>query len=275
MNIVNAALSGFFDLLLSPLRSANPWIPMAVISLLTGFLMLGIYRAVSDQDGILKVKSCIKAHLLELRLFKNDLGVSLRAQGRILVANLRYIGYAFKPLLVMIIPVMLILIQLNDWFGSRPLAVGESALVKAELAEGFSPLETDFRLEAPDGLVLETEPLRVEEDREVNWRIRAAAPGVHELVLRWGGASAAKKVVVGDGRLARVSTARVRTNVWREISHPGERALPGDGPVTTLEVRYPERRLDLFGMGVHWLVAYFVLSLVLGFAFKGLFKVTI
>lgn len=275
MNAVNAGLSGLFDLLLSPLRSLNPWIPMAVVSLLTGFLMLFIYRKVSNQDGIARVKNRIKAHLLELRLFKNDLGVSLRAQGRILAANLKYIGYAFKPLLVMIVPVMLILIQLNDWFGSRPLAVGESALVKARLAEGFSPIETDLRLEAPGGLVLEAGPLRIEEDREVDWRIRAEAPGVHELVLRWGAGSAVKKVVAGDARLARISTARVRSDVWREISHPGERSLPGDGPLTTVEVRYPERRLDLFGTGVHWLVAYFVLSLVLGFAFKGLFKVTI
>lgn len=275
MNAVNAGLSGLFDLLLSPLRSLNPWIPMAVVSLLTGFLMLFIYRKVSNQDGIARVKNRIKAHLLELRLFKNDLGVSLRAQGRILAANLKYIGYAFKPLLVMIVPVMLILIQLNDWFGSRPLAVGESALVKARLAEGFSPIETDLRLEAPGGLVLEAGPLRIEENREVDWRIRAEAPGVHELVLRWGAGSAVKKVVAGDARLARISTARVRSDVWREISHPGERSLPGDGPLTTVEVRYPERRLDLFGTGVHWLVAYFVLSLVLGFAFKGLFKVTI
>jgi hypothetical protein len=109
----------------------------------------------------------------------------------------------------------------------------------------------------------------------VDWRLKAEAPGVHELVLRWGDRSAVKKVVVDAGRLARVSTARVRANAWREISHPGEKSLPGSGPVTTFEVRYPERRLDLFGAGVHWLVAYFVLSLVLGFAFKGVFKVTI
>lgn len=275
MNIFNAAVSGLFDILLAPFRAMNPWVPMAVVSLLTGFLMLLIYRAASNQDGIRRVKNLIKAHLLELRLFKNDLGVSLRAQGAILLANLKYIGYAFKPLLVMIVPVLLLLIQLNDWFGSRPLQVGERALVKIRMAEGYNPIETDLRLETPSGLVVETDPLRIEEDREVDWRLRAETPGVHELVVRWGDQSAAKKVVVGDGRLARVSTARVRTNAWREISHPGEKSLPRGGPLETFEVRYPERRLGLFGLGVHWLVAYFILSVILGFAFKGVFKVAI
>jgi uncharacterized membrane protein (DUF106 family) len=275
MNVFNAVVSGLFDLLLGPFRAMSPWIAMAVVSLLTGFLMLYIYRLTSNQDGIRRVKNLIKAHLLELRLFKNDLAVSLRAQGSILAANLKYIGYAFKPLLVMIVPVLIILIQLNDWFGSRPLQVGERALVIVRLAESYSPTETDLRLEAPAGLVVETPPLRIEEDREVDWRIRAESPGVHDVTLRWGDQSAAKKVVVGDGRLARVSTARVRTNAWREISHPGERSLPSDAPLKTFEVRYPERRLNLFGIGVHWLVAYFILSVVLGFAFKGVFKVTI
>lgn len=275
MNVFNAAVSGLFDLLLAPFRSLSPWIALAVVSLLTGFLMLFIYRRASNQDGIRRVKNRIKAHLLELRLFKNDLGVSLRAQGSILAANLKYIGYAFKPLLVMIVPVLLILIQLNDWFGSRPLRAGEQALVKVRLAEGYSPIETDLRLDASAGLVVETPPLRIEEDREVDWRIRAESPGVRELILRWADQSAAKKVVVEDGRLARVSTAKVRTNIWREISHPGEKSLPSDSPVTTFEVRYPERRLGLFGIGVHWLVAYFVLSIMLGFAFKGVFKVTL
>jgi uncharacterized membrane protein (DUF106 family) len=275
MNLFNAALSGLFDLLLAPFRALSPWIAMAVVSLLTGFLMLLIYRYTSNQEGIRTVKNRIKAHLLELRLYKNDLAVSLRSQGQILGANFKYIGYALKPLLVMILPVILILIQLNDWFGSRPLRVGETALVKVRLAEGYGPVETDLRLEAPAGLALETDPLRIEEDREVDWRLRAEASGEHDLVLRWGGQSAVKKVVVDGGRLARVSTARVRANVWREFSHPGERSLPSSAPILSFEIRYPERRLDLFGMGVHWLVAYFILSIILGFAFKGVFKVEI
>jgi hypothetical protein len=33
--------------------------------------------------------------------------------------------------------------------------------------------------------------------------------------------------------------------------------------------------MDLFGRHLHWLVVYFVLSIIFGFAFKGVFKVEI
>ena len=46
-------------------------------------------------------------------------------------------------------------------------------------------------------------------------------------------------------------------------------------PVRSVEVLYPSRTLTAFGVRVHWLVAYLVLSVAFGFAFKGVFKVEI
>src|SRR3712207_353360 len=69
-------------------------IPVTVLALL-------VYRYVSDQNGIRTIKNRIQAHLLELRLFKDDLRVTLRAQGHILKGSVRYAGYALAPLAVM------------------------------------------------------------------------------------------------------------------------------------------------------------------------------
>ena len=52
-------------------------------------------------------------------------------------------------------------------------------------------------------------------------------------------------------------------------------ALPDGGPVTSIEVAYAERRLPFLGLRLHWLVAYFALSVVIGFALKRPFKVEI
>ncbi|NOR12743.1 MAG: hypothetical protein GQ545_05770, partial [Candidatus Aminicenantes bacterium] len=107
----NRVFGKIFDLLFIPFRDMNPWVGMIIISFLTGLLMLVIFRYTSNQAGIKKAKNKIKAHLLELRLYKDSLGLSLKAQGNILLANLKYITHSFKPMLVMIIPVILILIQ--------------------------------------------------------------------------------------------------------------------------------------------------------------------
>jgi hypothetical protein len=44
MGLVNAVLGKIFDVLFFPFQSLNPWAGMVFISLLTGLLMLAIYR---------------------------------------------------------------------------------------------------------------------------------------------------------------------------------------------------------------------------------------
>jgi hypothetical protein len=275
MEILNSLLLKLFGLLTAPLRPLGPWPTMIVVSLLTGFLMLGIFRWTSNQSGIRRAKDLIKAHLLETRLFKDDFGQSIRAQGRVLAANGRYLGYAVKPMLVMVVPVMLLLIQLDVRFGARPLRTGEEALVRVRLAAGVDPVALGLELEAPEGTTVTTPALRIADAGEIDWRVKAERPGRHSLVFRWPGGEETKSIFVDTPALAGVSTKRTAGGFIDRISHPGERGLPRDGPIEAIEVAYPPQRLRFFGGRIHWLVAFFGLSILLGFAFKGVFKVEI
>jgi hypothetical protein len=272
---VNTVLGKLFDLLFLPFRSLNPWAGMVFISFLTGLLMLFVYRLTSDQTGIRRVKDRIKAHLLELRLYKDNMGVTMKAQGQILRANLKYLLLNFKPLVVMIVPLVLILAQLNLWFGSAPLEVGRPAILKLELEPEIRLLEMDFTLEAPPQVVVETPPLRLEDPKEVDWRINPVSPGVYDLTIRAGGESVHKTLVVDGRPLQRVSPLKVRRNLFDEVLYPGEKPLPRENPVRSVELVYPPGRLPLLGLKIHWLIAYLGLSIVFGFALKKPFKVEI
>ncbi|HYA48233.1 MAG TPA: hypothetical protein VEG35_00925 [Burkholderiales bacterium] len=275
MGVVNLVTGGIFDILLYPFRGVSPWFGMVFVSLLTAFLMLWVFKLTSDQDGIRVAKNAIKAHLLELRLFKDNMRVSLRAQGRILRANGRYLGCNLKPLLVMIVPLVLILAQINLWFGASPLRPGEETLVKLKLTKAADPLGLDIGLEPSPGLAVETPALRIADLGEVDWRIRAPQQGPASLTFRVAGRTIVKPVAVAGRLLLKVSTLSVGHSVFQELLYPGEKPLPGDTPVTSIEVLYPAGGLRLFGLSVHWLVAYFLLSIIFGFAFKGIFKVEI
>lgn len=275
MDIVNGFLNGLFNVLFWPFRSMSPWLGMVFISLLTSFLMLFIFRHTSNQAGIRREKNRIKAHLLELRLFKDNMGVQIKAQGRILLANLRYIGHNSKPMLVMIIPVMLILIQLEQRYGSSPLVPGDAALVKVKLAKGYIPTEVAAELESTPGVVIETPPLRIDDEGEIDWRIRAGAPGPGRLTLSLGGEKFAKTVVVGGRPTTPLSVLRTGRGLIEKILYPGEPSLPSKGAVKAIEVRYPSALMSFFGIRLHWLIVYFILSIAFGFAFKGVFKVEI
>ncbi len=274
MWVFNSLFGKAFEVIFYPFRSMSPWVGMCLISLLTALLMLFVFRLTSNQQGIRRVKNKIKAHLLELRLFKDNLGLSLKAQANIFRYNLTYIGYSAKPLLVMIVPLLLILIQLNFWFGYQSLSPAQKTLVKVKLDESHDPMAIDISLAASLGLDVETPPLRIEEEREVSWRIRPSRNGLHELTLSVNGQKVTKKVAVGAKPLARISPKKVR-DFLDELFNPGESPLPRNLPLKTWEVVYPPKKMNLFGWHIHWLIVYFVLSIIFAFAFKGVFRVEI
>jgi len=271
----NSALARIFEVIFLPFRGLSPWFGMIFISLLTGLLMLFIFRRTSNQAGIRKAKNKIKAHLLELRLYKDNMNVSLRAYGQILRANLKYLSHSIKPMLVMIIPVLLILIQLNLWFGFRSLNVGQEAVLKIRLEQGKNPLQTEIVIEPPPGISVETSALRVEDAREIDWRLRALGKGVHTLTIRSESQSFSKQVAVGQNRLAKISTVKPGSSFVDQMFNPGESPVPDNLGIQSVEVDYPSPGMNLFGWHIHWLVVFFALSIIFGFGLKGFFKVKI
>jgi hypothetical protein len=203
------------------------------------------------------------------------MGVTMRAQGQILRANLRYLALNLKPLLVMIVPLILILAQLNLWFGSEPLAVGRSAILKVRLEPKVDLMGTEVTLETPPGIAIETPPLRIEEAREVDWRIKPASPGRFDLTVRAGGKSHLKTVVVNGRRLEKVSPVKVKRSFLDEVLYPGEKALPRESGIKAVEIVSATKKLPLLGLKLHWLIAYLGLSIIFGFALKKPFRVEI
>jgi uncharacterized membrane protein (DUF106 family) len=275
MHVVNLVFGGIVGAVLWPFRGLGPWPGLIVVSLLTALLMLEVYKLTSNQAAIRRAKDRIKAHLLEMRLYQDNMRVTFRAQGAILKANLAYMAANLKPLAVMIVPLVLILAQLSVWYDRAPLTVGEETLVKARFDQAVEPLTLDLALETPPGIEITAPVVRIADEHEAVWRIKAVAPGAGRLVVRTGRLAVEKTVSVGAPALARVSARASRGSFWERVLYPGEPPLPSSTPVRSVEVLYPAARLAVFGIGVHWLVAYLILSIVFGFALKGVFKVEI
>ncbi|MFH1680671.1 MAG: hypothetical protein ABIH26_08510 [Candidatus Eisenbacteria bacterium] len=260
------AVTAAFDGLIGLFGRMNPMVGLLVVSVVTGVVMLVIFRYTSNQRAIARQKELIKAHILEIRLFKDDLRMQFAAQRRILVENLRYMRYAVAPMLVMLVPVLVILIQLDVRYARRPLLPGESTLLRVAVEEGVDL--SSMRLEAPDGVVVETEPIRIPDRGEVNWRIHAEKEGSFDLAIAAGPKRAVKRLEVGN-RLTKLSEVRDHAGVLAVWARPAESPLPGESPFRALTITYPERDLRIWGIGAHWLLVFFVVSVVFGFAIKG------
>jgi len=270
----HSLLSSCFDVLMAPFASSHPLWPLLAFSAPTGIVMLVIFRYSSDQEGIRKTKNLIKAHILEIRIFKDDLGILLSAQKRILIYNLRYMGYALKPMMLMIVPMAIILIQLDGWLGYRPLRPEESAIVTVSLSTARSEVLSDVSIQSDKGLVIETPSLRIPSERAVAWRVRAKEVGEHHLTVKVSDNTVQKSVLISDGILARISLRRVADS-WDNLLNPGEDAISGNGLIRSIEVSYPSRSFEIFGLKTHWLILFFVLSMAFGFVSKAFFQVEI
>jgi len=275
MGAVNGALVRVFDVLFLPFARLHPWWGMVFISLLSGLFMLWVFKRFSNQRAIRLTKDRIKAHLLEFRLYKDSPSATGRAFGLVLLRNLRYLSLTLKPLLFMIIPLVLILAQLNARFGSRPPEPGEAVLLKVRTAGGINPLQADITVDSGARLNVETPALRIEEEREVDWRLRAVSVGEGSVTIRLSGEAFSMCVRVGPSRLKAAPPRRPGRSFFDALLNPGEPPLPRGSKLASIEIAYPPQRLSLFGLRLHWLLPFFVLSLAFGLGLKGLFKVEI
>jgi uncharacterized membrane protein (DUF106 family) len=271
----NSIFGKIFDVIFLPFRNMNPWVGMVVVSLLTSFFMLFVFRYTSNQKGIKTVKNKIKAHLLEIRLFQDNLGQSLKAQGAILKQNVRYIGYSGKPMLVMIVPLILILVQLNFWFAYKPLMPEEPAILKVKLREGFVPTETQIELTPSSGVIIESPALRIDEEREIDWRLSTTREGIHELGITIGGKTVKKSINSRLRNLQKISPMKPYNNFLDQLFYPVEPPLSKSLPLESISITQPEYRFNLLGLRMHWIIVYFALSIIFGFGLKGFFGVEI
>ncbi len=258
-------VNGLFDLLFWPFRTLDPRYALAAFSLFTGAFLVLVFRYASNQQAIRQVKDRLQAHVLAVRLYQDQLGVVLRSYGRILRCTLTYLGYCLKPLAVMLVPMVLLLAQVELRLGRVALQPRDTFLLQARLDGSVSADQVSLRL--PDGLALSAPPVRIPEQKEISWRIRAETYGDFPIEVMAAGQSFTKQVTVAPD-LARLSAARLQSNWLQALLHPGELPLPADGPLETIRVRYPPRSIELGPYRRNWLIPFFVLVMVWTLAAK-------
>ncbi len=242
------------------------------ISLVIGLLMVIVFGYTSDQKAIRAAKDHLKAHLLALRLFQDQIHVVLRSYGRIVMATGHYLRLAFKPLLFVIVPMTFLIVQLDRYLGSEPFSTDRAFLVQARVDNSDALNHTSLQL--PDGLTTTAPPVHVPAENEVAWRVVAAREGDYLINVQVEDQQFAKRVTVGSG-LPRLSSVRLRGRFWERIFRSAEPALPENRFVEAIDVQYPSRVIVFLGFEWNWIWLFFVLSLAAGFLFKSILGIEI
>lgn len=272
MQTFNRISNALFDVVMAPFGHAHPAFDLLVWPVLMGLLAMAVYKAVSNQKALARVKSQISMRLLEIRLFSHDIFSVLRSTGMILVKNVVYLGNHMLPMVIMLGPFVVILAQLVANYAYDPAPTGAVELLHVQLDPEANVAAREAVLALPEGVALDAPPVATA-DHQVFWRLRADQPGDHVLRVSIGGETYEKGWAVG-GDARKVPLRRLRG--LEAILYPGEPALPADGPVLAIELGIHPRALGPLPAGELGIVLWtFALSLVAGFAVKGVFGVTL
>lgn len=269
MELLNRGLGAFFDLLVLPFRGMPAAVGLTVISLLVAVGMLLAFRRTSDQEGLERVKRRIQAGIYEIRLYKDDLPTIFASQYAILGHTWTYFKLSMVPMLWIMLPIVIVVIQLQFQYGYESVEPGDSVLVIVEMTEEEAERVTGTRaadvvLEAPEGVRVETQAAWSPALGEVAWRVGAEAPGEHELLVHVDGRTVTKSLRVA-GATVRRSPVRP-AGLLGQIVYPAEPPLPDGSGLASIRVDYADGDVSLLGWEMHWIIAFFILTMIFAFA---------
>ena len=272
MDIFNSIVDSVLRLYYAAFSWAPPAVGLTVLSVLVGVAMLWVFGKTSDQARMKAVKNKVWAALFELRVYVDEPRVTWRAQKSLFAANLRYMGLALRPALFMILPMALLLLHLEAFYGRAPLPVGREAIVTMGMSRDWNPNSPAPELAPPPEVRVTGPAVRAIAVREVSWRIQPVSAVSGKLTFLVDGQNIGKTIVAG--RPQRFVPGRSVNSLVQTLWSPDEKRIPSS-QVEWIEIRYPDASLPIFGIQWNWLVWFFAVSLAAALLLKKRFGVVI
>jgi hypothetical protein len=134
-------------------------------------------------------------------------------------------------------------------------------------------IDRPLNLSGAQAVQIETDGVRIPRLSEIDWRLRAAHPGVDRLEIHFGDEPAiTKQIVVGDD-FQKVSRRHTQPDLWEQFLNPAEPPIDSTASVALVDIRYPARQLYIGNTEINWIVAFLVLTIVFALVLKRPLKV--
>lgn len=265
-------INGFFDLVLLPFGGLPPFWGLLFVSLLSGLGMIAVFKAVSDQDKISRIRKRMAGEVMGILLHVSSPGTVLRFAGRLIWSNTLYLGYMLKPLLVIAVPFMLVWGQLEARYGSLPMQAEEKVTVTVQYPEEDYPRREDLNITA-NSLEIVPPPVMVDTLHQVSFRVVPVGNEEREICFSGN--------CVPAGRVNRRSGARILRgfdtggNLWNLFTPhieivDREELTPRSGWYSLMGTDY-----NVLGWHWSWIAVFLVFSMISALAGAKVFKVKV
>lgn len=278
MDALNGIFTAIFDALCAPRAWVGDAFVLVLISGVFGVLALFAFKFISFQKRIARAKNLIKAHLIEIRIYQDDLRIVSIAIVKVLGRNLQYLFLNFLPFLPLSIPFAFVLAQLVTRFAYGPIPVeeavpnrlaGHGVVVEVQLAdEARFDAVRELRIDYPAGLRPVSPLVRVPFEGRAYQEVAVLAAGKHEISVTLGGEQQVKLLDAMPGagmRQASREQGFVHALLW-----PAEATLPSDSAFERIALRslrnsegYPPADLGWMPSGAGGIVLIFLVASML------------
>lgn len=285
MNALNGILTSIFDVALTPLELLGVAVTLIVVSGVFGVLALLVFKYISWQKGIKGSKDRIKGHMIEIRLYQDDLVVVGKAVTKVLLRNFQYLALNFGPILPLVIPFAWLAAQFVVRYAYDPLPLvaaearllpGQGTLVEVELKPDRKADVRGMSVELPAGVRAVSKLVRAPSEGRAFIEVIPVESGVHELAFVLAdGSRGTKQLVAGAEQPRTFQPRRVATMDWFRLTEPdrwptlwpAEPAFDSASAFRTIAFVYPHRNLGWLPDGeVGILITVIVASMVIGAA---------
>ena len=270
MDTLGHMITTLVNILLVPFGDRHT-MGLVALSVLTGVSMAYVFKWTSNAAAIKAAKQKLKGHILEMRIYQDDPVLILRGFGHTLRANGVYLGTLLKPFLILIVPMVIVFMQMDERYSRAPLSRGETTILSVALKEGVDPFGSDIRLNVDGGVVADGLPVRVGETREINWRLRVNTPGTHQVTLSGGGGLYTVPVVAGPS-YRMIGRERDGSRWIEPLLHPALPAIPKDSPIARVTLDYPGATWPFLQWRLHWIAIFIIYSFTAAIVLKFVIK---
>jgi hypothetical protein len=171
------------------------------------------------------------------------------------------------------VPVILLLAQMGLWYQYRPLRPGEEAIVTMKLNSGGESVWPAVNVSTNPAAEVIVGPVRVLNQKEMNWKIRALKEGYTDILFQIDGKEIKKQLAIGNGFM-RINAERPGWHFLDILLNPMEKPFSTNSIVQSISIQYPQRLSHTSGTD-WWLIYFFAVSFVFGFILKPFLKINI
>lgn len=249
-------LTWLLDILILPFRSLPPFWGLLFISLLAGLGMITIFRLVSDQYRISKLRKRMFGEVLGILLHVSSPLTVIRFAGKLIWSNTLYLLYILKPLFVIAVPFMLLWGQLDARYGTYAMDQDFQVTVTVKFDDSL-PEREEISVNG-SGIEIIPPVMMVDTLREISFRMVAAGEMLRSLEVN-GTVFAVGRTCLWKGAV--IQRGFDRRNTLKRLFCPWivRPIVEGEGPASGW-YSLPAARYGLLGGHWSWLAVFLVFS---------------